>query len=300
MLDYALKQVHSAYPLIALYNDAFPPEGHKALDLRGIRKRRITHLLPAGDRDYSNDPRFVDTWTKLSVFELVEFQRVVLLDSDMLVRQNMDELMDIELDSPAMEGKGNRIFAASHACVCNPMKKPHYPKNWYAFQTRLQTCNAHISRVPTECAFTHQHADPALAQTEGRPSSDSHGIPNSGLVVLNPCEGAFQQVLKQLKNEDAVKSYIFPDQELLGDIFRGRWVTIPYIYNALKTMRSDGVHDKIWRDDKVKNVHYIFSPKPWNEKPEDVTNPIHSWWHDMNAQRLRSEQSQSHSLADGF
>ena len=53
------------------------------------------------------------------------------LDSDMLVMRNMDELMDIELDSALSEGNGHRVFAASHACVCNPLKKPHYPKNWY-------------------------------------------------------------------------------------------------------------------------------------------------------------------------
>ena len=49
----------------------------------------------------------------------------------MLVLQNMDELMDIELDPATSEdSSGKRVFAASHACVCNPLKKPHYPKNW--------------------------------------------------------------------------------------------------------------------------------------------------------------------------
>lgn len=57
---------------------------------------------------------------------------MVQLDSDMLVLQNMDELMEMELDGPEKEGKGKRVFAAGHACVCNPLKKPHYPKNWYA------------------------------------------------------------------------------------------------------------------------------------------------------------------------
>ena len=52
------------------------------------------------------------------------------LDSDMMVMRNMDELMDLELDAPESKGKGNRVFAASHACVCNPKKKPHYPKDW--------------------------------------------------------------------------------------------------------------------------------------------------------------------------
>lgn len=52
------------------------------------------------------------------------------LDSDMLVMKNMDELMDIELDPADTDGEGQRVFAASHACVCNPLKKPHYPKDW--------------------------------------------------------------------------------------------------------------------------------------------------------------------------
>ena len=56
---------------------------------------------------------------------------MVQLDSDMLVLRNMDELMDLELSPVASRGESNRVFAASHACVGNPMKKPHYPKNWY-------------------------------------------------------------------------------------------------------------------------------------------------------------------------
>ena len=66
----------------------------------------------------------------MTPFSLEEYDRVVQLDSDMLVMKNMDELMDIELDSADSDGKGNRVFAASHACVCNPLKKPHYPKDW--------------------------------------------------------------------------------------------------------------------------------------------------------------------------
>jgi hypothetical protein len=65
---------------------------------------------------------------------------VVLLDGDILVRRNMDELMDIELDSKTAleEGTGKRVFAAAHACACNPMKKPHYPANWFVPFLRVQ------------------------------------------------------------------------------------------------------------------------------------------------------------------
>jgi hypothetical protein len=129
-LDYQLKKLGTKYPLIALYTDAFPAEGLAALDARGIAKKRVEYLLPSVHKDYTNDPRFYDCWTKLTPFSLTEYDRVVQLDSDMLPLQDMDELMDIELDAPELGGKGNRVFAASHACACNPLKKPHYPKDW--------------------------------------------------------------------------------------------------------------------------------------------------------------------------
>lgn len=132
-LDFSLKRVGSKYPLIALYTDSFPAEGHAVLDARNIPKRHIPYLLPSVHKDYSNDTRFYDCWSKLTPFSLVEYERVVQLDSDMLVLQNMDELMDLELDEPASGGTGPRVFAAGHACLCNPLNKPHYPDDWYVY-----------------------------------------------------------------------------------------------------------------------------------------------------------------------
>lgn len=129
-LAHSLRAVRSAHPLIALYTDTFPAEGLAALAARGIPARRVAYLLPALPRDYSNDPRFYDCWSKLTPFSLTDFERVVQLDSDMLVLGNMDELMDLELDAPEVGGRGPRVFAASHACVCNPLRKAHYPKDW--------------------------------------------------------------------------------------------------------------------------------------------------------------------------
>ena len=130
VLDYCLRKVGSAYPLVAVYTDDLPEEAQKAIDARNIAKRKVDRLLPGREVEKYTEVRFLETWTKLSTFGMVEFERVVLLDSDMVVLQNMDELMDIPLDGPEQEGKGNRVFAASHACTCNPMKKPHYPPNW--------------------------------------------------------------------------------------------------------------------------------------------------------------------------
>lgn len=130
-LDYSLKRAGSKYPLVALYTDALPSEALAALEARGIPTRHIPFLLPSDNKDYSNDARFYDCWSKLASFSLVEYDRVVQLDSDMLVLQNMDELMDLELDDARLGGRGQKVFAACHACACNPLNKSHYPRDWY-------------------------------------------------------------------------------------------------------------------------------------------------------------------------
>ncbi|KAF2014915.1 glycosyltransferase family 8 protein [Aaosphaeria arxii CBS 175.79] len=280
-LDYSLKKHGTAYPLVALYTDTFPPEGHKALDERGIPKQHVKYLLPKVSKDFTNDPRFYDCWSKLTPFSLVEYDRVVQLDSDMVALQNMDELMEMELDPPSLAGKGDKVFAASHACVCNPLKKPHYPKNW----------------IPENCAFTSQHDTPDDAQIHGASPAFGLGMPNGGLQVVNPSTEVYQLIVDQL-SQDTTMDYDFADQSLLGDVFHGRWVALPYIYNALKTLRVQGVHHQIWRDDKVKNVHYILSPKPWDEKPEATSQESHDWWWAVNTERLEAEKKRG--IDDGF
>ncbi|KAI9694807.1 MAG: hypothetical protein M1822_000423 [Bathelium mastoideum] len=280
-LNYSLKLTKSAYPLVALYTDSFPPEGHKALDARGIAKKRVNFLKPSEHRDLSGDPRFYATWSKLTLFSLVEYERVVLLDSDMVIRKNMDELMDIELDPVEMNGKGNKVFAASHACACNPFNRPHYPKTW----------------IPENCAFTAQHDDPDDAQQNGAPSSAGVGMLNSGLIVAQPSAAIYTACLEQLKSP-ATEGYKFPDQALLSDVYNGRWVALPYIYNALKTLRMPGVHEKIWRDGEVKVVHYILDPKPWNEERGHESDVTNKWWWDVN--QLRLDEERRKEIQDGY
>lgn len=284
-LDASLKFVGSKYPLIALYTDTFPPEGHAALDARRIPKQRVEYLLPSASKDFSNDPRFYDCWSKLTPFSLTEYERVVQLDSDMLVLQNMDELMEIALDGAEVEGKGNRVFAASHACVCNPLRKPHYPKDW----------------IPENCAFTTQHSKSDEAQNSGPPSSAGLAMPNGGLQVVIPAIATYNLISERLQDPSAM-AYDFADQSLLGDLFHGRWVALPYTYNALKTLRLKGVHDAIWRDEKVKNVHYILSPKPWDEtedqKKAEGREKAHQWWWDVTEKRLADEKK--NGIDDGF
>ena len=116
--------------------------------------------------------------------------------------------------------------------------------------------------------------------------------------MVNPSTALYDLILKRMTTSSSVEAYEFADQSLLSDLFDGRWVALPYTYNALKTLAWKGVHDAIWREDKVKNIHYILSPKPWDEKPGEEAFETHKWWWDVNKKRLAAEKEEG--IEDGF
>ncbi|KAL4953347.1 nucleotide-diphospho-sugar transferase [Aspergillus filifer] len=291
-LHHSLLETQTRYPFIALYTPSFPAEGLEALKARNITTLAVPAIQPQSSRKYEADPRFNETWNKLVVFSLTGFERVILLDGDMLVRRRMDELMDIPLDGDGDEGeKGNRVFAATHACACNPMKKAHYPAHW----------------IPSNCAYTPQHTHPESAQNQGSPKTSGVGMLNSGLLVVRPSLTAYKQIQTYLSSPAKLEKYTFPDQELLSEAFKDRWVPLPYIYNALKTMRDENVHGMIWRDEQVKNVHYIFAVKPWQAEPpvqEELEKEggkgdvLNRWWWEVNYERRALEKERG--IEDGY
>ncbi|KAG8752654.1 hypothetical protein FRC12_011845 [Ceratobasidium sp. 428] len=257
------RPVSSAYPLIVMITPSVPRESLEILRQRNIKTRSVMPMGPEPGK-WSVDPhdsRFIDAWTKLRVFELSEFERVVLLDADMLVRKNMDELMHLDLPEDWIAG--------AHACACNPRRLKHYPADWIP-----ENCAHTLMRHPT-CLS----APPQITKSSPRP----YGLINTGLVVCTPSARLAAEVQHFLKTSPRVSEYMFADQDLISDFFTGRWKPLPYIYNALKTSRF--THSTMWRDEEVKCVHYVLD-KPWMERPSweseaaEAVKVTHGWWWD--------------------
>jgi hypothetical protein len=162
-----------------------------------------------------------------------------------------------------------------------------------------------LLRIPSNCAFTAQHSNPEAAQKNGGPATSGLSLLNSGILVINPSLVTYDSIISRLQTPSSTSTYQFPDQSLLADLFPARWVVLPYIYNALKTLRWEGVHRQIWRDDEVKNIHYILNPKPWSESAEEriksdneTRDPLHQLWWDANDERQKRERVIG--IADGF
>ncbi|KAH8120411.1 nucleotide-diphospho-sugar transferase [Phellopilus nigrolimitatus] len=256
VLSFSLKAVGSKYPLIVMTSPGLPKEVREVLELFGLETAPVDRL--SAESAAIREARFTETWTKLAVFRLVQFssvgvkmQRVVLLDSDMLVRKNMDELLDIPLE--------DGWIAADHACACNPLRFAHYPADW----------------IPENCAYSSSEYPPEITPESPRP----YTLLNSGAVVLNPSTETFATLERILAESPLVDTFQFADQDLFAEAFKGRWKPISYVYNALKTLRV--VHKDLWRDEDVKCVHYILADKPWTYRPKKGEAPLNEF-HDVN------------------
>ncbi|PWN88704.1 glycosyltransferase family 8 protein [Acaromyces ingoldii] len=244
----------SRYPLVVMVPPDASPRLRAAIVALGCRLRTVDPLV-ARASDKMAAARFADVWTKLRAWHLTEFRRVVLVDSDMLVRRNMDELFGVEL-APG-------TIRAGFACTCNPARIATYPAEW----------------TPENCAFSPQKHPTALTQPTalGPHSPPTHHLLNSGLVVLTPDAATMDAMAARIATDAAVVSYRFPDQDFLADFFKGRFVPLPWFYNAIKKLRA--VHPDMWRDDEVRNVHYIIN-KPWEARlaRDDADYETHEWW----------------------
>lgn len=75
VLDASLRAVGSKYPLVVMATVDLPQDCRDVLNSAGIPIVDVETIYPTPERHslVDNDHRFRDTWTKLRVFEMVNF-----------------------------------------------------------------------------------------------------------------------------------------------------------------------------------------------------------------------------------
>lgn len=251
-LQLSLRRAKTRWPLVVMVTDAISLDIRRALGSLGCIVRPVAPIRPPSSlqTNYATK-RFDQTWTKLRAWQLTDFSRVVLLDADMLVLQNMDELFLLDL-------QGSTI-AACYACRCNPENVTTYPATWR----------------PENCHYTW------LARSATAPETLDRYL-NSGLVVLQPDQGIFADISARVAAIEDLSNFLFSEQDLLNIFFARKWMPLPYVYNALKTLPYQ--HSDLWQWHDVKNIHYILD-KPWNRDPaqprlddDRYYDLDHLWW----------------------
>lgn len=269
LLAYSLRRHGSKIPLVVMVTQTVPPNCIDALEAEDqgsglLVVKPVENLIPEQPVNPVAE-RFEDTWTKLRVFELVEYDTLVFLDADIMIMGEMDSIFDVKLP-------GRDWLGAVHACVCNIDQDPWAQPDWN----------------PENCAYTGQQHPEALKHgapitTQSRPTY--HQM-NSGVFIFHPSLERWNSLLAFLHTTPLLSTFTMPDQNFLDEHFRNRWMAIGWQWNAIKTHRY--WHSNVWRDDQVRALHYIVD-KPWQKRigPDGVAGYLgrdgvtHRWWWDV-------------------
>ncbi|CCG84157.1 protein of unknown function [Taphrina deformans PYCC 5710] len=255
ILNDSLLKVRSQFPLLVLYTASLEPEALETMAKLGIEHRFCEYIHPPAHISHIA-PRFVDTWTKLRICEVEGFRRVVMIDNDMLVLQNMDELFHMTL--------GDDQIAANHGCICN-LDDSAWAPAWFTRDNCPYTGQSHPS------SLTH----PAPT---GAALGPGHRQLNSGLVVLRPSPALKARIEAYIAHPPPDQTFQFPDQDVLVGLYGHEWRSLSWTYNAVKISRE--WHADMWSDRGMKNLHYICD-KPWEKRPDGQDFYLHYCWWDQ-------------------
>jgi len=253
-----LRRVRSAYPLVVAVLPDVPEEHRRKLRDQGCVVREIQPVYPPDSQTQFAMAYYVINYSKLRIWEFVEYERMVYLDADIQVFDNIDELFELD--------KGR--FYAVMDCFCE--------KTWsHTPQYKIGYCQQCPERVPWP------------EQQLGPPPPPYF---NAGMFVHEPSLGTAKELLDALV---ATPPTPFAEQDLLNMFFRDVYTPIPPVYNLVLAMLWRHP-DKVEPLAEVKVVHYCAAgSKPWrftgqepNMERQDIKMLVARWWDVFNDDSL--------------
>lgn len=238
VLGWSLRRAGTKHELVAIHTEDVAPAAVALLRKAGWQVRQIPYMK-ACNAFFWPGTRFRDVFTKLHAFGLIEYDKILLLDSDLLVRDNLDELF--ELPAPAAMARG--------------------PCNGYS----------HGQRIDGRRFFGGYQG---LGEEAEYSWGQCTGI-NAGVMLLEPSletlDLCMQEVADPLHPEHIRGSG--PEQDYLSRFFASNWTHIGVAYNyQLHQMYftvnpfvcENGDRTLFLRNPKsIKVFHYSSDPKPW-------------------------------------
>nr|VDD16530.1 unnamed protein product [Brassica oleracea] len=257
-----LRKVKSAYPLVVAILPDVPEEHRRILVEQGCIVREIEPVYPPETQTQFAMAYYVINYSKLRIWKFVEYSKMIYLDGDIQVYENIDHLFDLP----------DGYFYAVMDCFCE--------KTWsHTPQYKIGYCQQCPEKVQWPKAELGE--PPALYF-------------NAGMFVFEPGLDTFEDLLRTLKITPPTP---FAEQDFLNMYFKKIYKPIPLVFNLVLAMLWR--HPENVELGKVKVVHYCAAgSKPWrytgkeaNMEREDIKMLVNKWWDIYNDDSLDYKKS---------
>ncbi|KAL5795776.1 hypothetical protein ACOSQ2_000596 [Xanthoceras sorbifolium] len=251
-----LRKAKTQYPLVVAVLPDVPEEHRKILESQGCIVREIQPVYPPENQTQFAMAYYVINYSKLRIWEFVEYSKMIYLDGDIQVYDNIDHLFDLP----------DGHFYAVMDCFCE--------KTWnHTPQYKIGYCQ----QCPDKVHWPAELGQPPALYF------------NAGMFVFGPSLSTYEDLLKTLKITPPTS---FAEQDFLNMYFKDIYKPIPLVYNLVLAMLWR--HPENVELEKVKVVHYCAAgSKPWrytgeedNMQREDIKMLIQKWWDIYNDESL--------------
>ncbi|KAK3415363.1 hypothetical protein EUGRSUZ_H00906 [Eucalyptus grandis] len=243
-----LRRARSAYPLVVAVLPDVPAEHRLILEEQGCVVREIEPVYPPENQTQFAMAYYVINYSKLRIWEFVEYSKMIYLDGDIQVFDNIDHLFDLE----------DGYFYAVMDCFCE--------KTW---SHTPQYAIGYCQQCPDRVRWPDEMGPPPALYF------------NAGMFVYEPSLATYHDLLSAVKVTPPTS---FAEQDFLNMYFRNVYKPIPLAYNLILAMLWR--HPENVELEKVKVVHYCAAgSKPWrytgkeeNMQREDIKMLVKKWW----------------------
>ncbi|KAJ7293903.1 nucleotide-diphospho-sugar transferase [Mycena rebaudengoi] len=92
LLHHPHTRTRQGIPLLVLVPPHVPPQIQELLASEGATVVPVDYLLPQSWKPHPTSSRWIDQFTKLRLFELTQYDRILYMDNDMLVTRCLDDI----------------------------------------------------------------------------------------------------------------------------------------------------------------------------------------------------------------
>lgn len=259
----SLRRVKSRYPLVCMVTDDVSSRAKIYLRSKGIQVTEVP-LLSKKMVPYATQHQqmLYGKWSELSVTkwnvlnpQLFPYDKVMFLDSDMIVVKNMDDLLDLPAPAATFSSPWNKPYSKEgHESLLLQRRRERGQEGDYATG----------DLVPLEDIK-------ASLETFG-------GVLFGSLALLSPGEVIWRKFLEILSREGAYghpKSLSGPDEQVLSDLF----IELKLIPRHIHQADNFIPWKPEWLPDKQlpRALHYC-GTKPWDCTRDSYNGGFDRWW----------------------
>ncbi|KAK2636505.1 hypothetical protein Ddye_031297 [Dipteronia dyeriana] len=263
-----LRKAKSAYPLVVAMLPDVPEEHRETLRSQGCILREIVPIYPPENQIQFAMAYYVINYSKLRIWNFEEYSKMIYLDADIQVFDNIDHLFDME----------DGYFYAVMDCFCE--------KTWC---NSPQFSIGYCQQCPDRVKWPADMGSPPALYF------------NAGMFVFEPNRLIYEDLLRTVQ---ITPPTLFAEQDYLNLYFRKMYKPIPLVYNLVVAMLWQ--HPDNVELEKVKVVHYCAAgSKPWrftgeevNMDREDIKMLVAKWWDIYNDESLDLKAEESPVSAD--